>query len=278
MLKIGQRNQLQVSDILPFAYHLNDSDNSLERPVVLKESEQDLAIGECIDVFIYTAADGTLLASLTMPKLDMQAFAPLVITGASEHGYFANWGIQPDLYLPQSQCHSSLDIGMSYVISLMLDKQNKLIGTSKIERKLSDNTDSLKKGQAVDLLIYAESPLGYKAIINNKNAGLLFKSDLSKTLKLGEQLNGYIKQIRTDGKVDLTLQLQTAKARESLEERIIDDLKAHGGLSTLTDKSSPEDIFSHFKVSKGAYKKAIGKLYKNKKIKLDKNCIVIIEN
>lgn len=278
MLKIGQRNQLQVTDILPFAYHLNNSENALEQPVLLKDAEQSLSIGEKVDVFIYTAADGSLLASLQEPLLQNDQFVPLIITGASEHGYFANWGIQPDLYLPQSQCHGALDIGMSYVVCLMIDKQNKLIGTSKIERFLSQNTDSLKKGQSVDLLVYAESPLGYKAVINNKYSGLLFKSDLSKQLKLGENLQGFIKHIRADGKIDLSLQLQTSKARQSLEDQVIEDLKAHDGLSTLTDKSSPEDIFAHFKVSKGAYKKAIGKLYKDKKIKLDKNCIVLIEH
>ena len=94
MLKIGQRNQLQVSDVLPFAYHLNDPENTLEQPVLLKESDQVLSVGESIEVFVYTAADGSLLASLTMPKLANQEFEPLVITGASEHGYFANWGIQ----------------------------------------------------------------------------------------------------------------------------------------------------------------------------------------
>jgi len=275
MLKIGQRNPLVVTEIFPFAYALNTLDGALETPVMLKEQDRVFELNEALDVFVYTQPNGELAASLETPKIQMDEFASLTVMGTSAHGYFFDWGIKPDLYAPEAQVHTDLDMGNTYVVRLISDKLGKLIGTTKIERFLESDGSALKPKQAVSLIIYAKTPLGFKAIVDNKYQGLLFKSDLITQVKIGQKLDGFVKFIRDDGKIDLSLQLINKKTRLSLEDAIIEDLKAHDGMSTITDKSSPDEIFSYFKVSKAAYKKAIGALYKAKSIKIEKNCIYL---
>lgn len=280
MIKIGQMNELMVSDILPFGYELVsvfENEDDVDEIVLLKESDQALEVDQEIEAFVYTGAKGELLATFAEAKLKLDEFASLTVVGASEHGYFLDWGIKPDLYMPDSQSHGSLDIGSRYVTRLMIDRHNKLIGTTKIERFLSESSNRLVPSTEVSLRIYAETPLGFKAVVNDLYSGLLYKSDLIQKLTVGDTTQGFIKHIRDDGKIDLSLQKQGQQARKQLSEQIIDDLVAHDGLSSLTDKSSPEEIFARFKVSKGAYKKAVGTLYKTKRIKIKDNCIVLIE-
>ncbi|MGB3725149.1 MAG: S1-like domain-containing RNA-binding protein [Glaciecola sp.] len=278
MLNLGKRNTLVVTEIFPLGFALDHPETPLSSPIMLKETERAFEVGEQLDVFVYTQADGQLLASLNQAKLEREQFASLVVKGASAHGYFFDWGMEHDLYAPETQVHTQLDMGSNYVVYLTQDKLGKLIGTTKIERYLEADGSDLSPKQAVSLLIYAQTPLGFKAVVDNKYQGLLFKSDLISSLKVGQKIDGFIKNIRDDGKIDLSLQLINQKSRATLADTILDDLAAHDGMSTLTDKSSPDDIFAHFKVSKAAYKKAIGSLYKAKKIRIEKNCIYLVEN
>jgi predicted RNA-binding protein (virulence factor B family) len=297
MIKVGQRNQLVVVDIFPMGYLLgptnstspnndesadqsndNAHSNISEPPhetVSLKETTESFEIGHVLDVFVYTDADGSLLASTKSPKLLLNEFAALTVVGNSAHGCFFDWGIKPDLYAPEGQLHSDLDLGNTYVVRLVNDKLGKLVATTKIERFLESDGRALRKHQPVTILIYAQTPLGFKVMVDNQYQGLLYKSDLIKRVKVGESIGAFIKHIRDDGKLDVSLQVQNQQARQSLAEQIIEDLIAHDGMSTLTDKSSPDEIFSRFKVSKGAYKKAIGNLYRDKKIRIEKNCLYL---
>lgn len=275
MLKIGQFNRLHVVDVFPFGYELLMPGSSSEQVVMLKDTSVEYEIDQALDVFVYTAADGSFLASVEAPKVMLNQFAPLVVVGASTHGCFFDWGIKPDLYAPEGQLHTNLDIGSRYVVSAVQDRLGKLVATTKIERFLQAHQQQLSANESVSLLIYAKTPLGYKAIVNDKFQGLLFNSDLITSVSIGDYIDGYIKSVREDGKLDLSLQAQTQSARLSLAEAILEDLLAHDGMSTLTDKSSPDEIFSRFKVSKAAYKKAIGNLYKQKKIRIEKNCLYL---
>jgi predicted RNA-binding protein (virulence factor B family) len=283
MLKIGQRNHLVVKEIFPLGYILSPSEENAdgelqdtpiaEHEVTLKDIDISYEVGQALDVFVYTHADGTLLASIASPKIMVDELKPLVLMGASAHGYFFDWGIKPDLYMPEALSHTQLDIGSTYVVKIITDKLGKLVGTTKIERFLNEDGRDLKTNQAVDILLYGQSPLGYKAAVNGEYQGLLYKSDLITSVRVGQSISGFIKHVREDGKIDLALQIQNQNTRKTLADAIIEDLEAHDGLSTLTDKSSPEDIFARFKVSKAAYKKAIGSLYKDRKISIDKNCL-----
>ena len=273
MLKIGQFNQLKVKEIFPFGYELLAPGASPDQVVMLKDTSITYAIDQLLDVFVYTQADGTFLGAIDPPKIMLNQFAPLIVVGASKHGCFFDWGIKPDLYAPEGQLHTNLDIGSVYVVCAIQDKIGKLVATTKIERFLQAHQQQLVANEAVSLLIYSKTPLGYKAIVNDKFQGLLFNSDLIARVKVGDYVEGFVKTVREDGKLDLSLQVQTPQARLDLAQEIMADLTAHDGMSTLTDKSSPDEIFARFKVSKAAYKKAIGNLYKQKKIRIEQNCL-----
>ncbi len=276
MLKIGQFNQLKLVEIYPFGYGFSTPDTQdADVQAILKDTSVKYELGQILSGFVYTGPDNQYFVSLKEPKIGMGEFKALTVTGESKFGYFFDWGLEHDLYAPKSQVHSELSIGSNYVACLMTDREDKLIATTKIERFLSFDTHTFKNEQAVDILVYAETPLGFKAIVEGEFSGLLFKSDLINKLKIGDQFKGYIKNVRSDQKLDLSQQQQSDKARLSLHDQIIEDLEAHDGMSTLTDKSPPDEIFARFSVSKGAYKKAIGHLYKAKKIRIEKNCLYL---
>lgn len=204
-------------------------------------------------------------------------YLPAPVRPTSAH--FFDWGLERDLLVPKSMQHKPMDIGLSYVVFLLDDPDNrKMIGCTKLYRFLDETTDDLSIGEAVSIIVFDETSLGFKCVINKQYQGLLFKSDLFKRLAVGDQLTAYVKQIREDGKIDLSLQKEGKVARSDLATQIMDDLVAHGGISTLTDKSAAEEIFARYQVSKGAYKRAIGTLYKDKKILLSKTHISIVEN
>jgi predicted RNA-binding protein (virulence factor B family) len=179
--------------------------------------------------------------------------------------------------VPYGEQISPLQVGKSYTVFVYLDeKTNRIAATQKLDGHLSEEAQYLKPEQAVDLLIFGKTDLGYKAVINNTHIGLIYKNEVFRTLTNGEKINGYIKTIRPDRKIDLCLQLPGKDARDDLSSRIIDHLKKNDGKSTLTDKSPPEKIYKCFGVSKKNYKKAIGTLYKKKLIRIEKDKITLL--
>ena len=280
---IGQVNDLIVTDKLPFGYSLADADptsasnESIFMPV--SDSRFQFEEGQSLKAFVYYAQDGSVHATQKEMPIKVNDFALLTCTGATDFGAFFDWGLERDLLVPKSMQHKPMDIGLSYVVYLLDDPDNrKLVGCSKLYRFLNETADDLVPGQEVSVVVFDETSLGFKCVINSEYQGLLFKSDLSKRLAVGDQLSAFVKEIREDGKINLSLQRQGKEARTDLAAQIIDDLEAHGGISTLTDKSPADEIFARYKVSKAAYKRAIGTLYKNKKILLSKTHISLVEN
>jgi predicted RNA-binding protein (virulence factor B family) len=182
-----------------------------------------------------------------------------------------------DLLVPVSQQLRPIKQGEWHVVYLFLDPDNQLVGSTKLHRFLDERAGDMEPGQAVDLMIVSETSLGYKAVIDGTHLGLLYKDEVFVALRPGEQLKAYVKTIRSDGKIDLTLQAGVSEAREELSQKILDFLKASGGTSTLTDYSPPEAIYQQYGVSKGNYKKALGKLYKQRKIKLSREKVTLLE-
>ena len=277
MLILGEINSLVVFEKLPFGVTLVEQSSDQNDPnpatVLFKTDEvSDLEVGTTVNVFVYTSPDGQISASQAISKIRINEFKPLTVTGSSEYGYFADWGLEQDLYIPKRYAHCELQQGFSYVTTLLVNKQGRLIGTTKIE-KLLERRVSYRIGQACDLLVYDSTPLGYKAVIDDSTTGLIYKSDVSQAITIGQQLKGFIKAVRNDDKIDLTLTAIDSKGRDNLQEQIIENLEEHDGILTVTDKSTPEEIFAVFKVSKGSYKRAIGALYKQKRILIEKNLI-----
>jgi predicted RNA-binding protein (virulence factor B family) len=181
------------------------------------------------------------------------------------------------LLVPFSEQQNPMQQGYSYSVTVFVDEETQRIAAStKLEQHLSVDVSAFKARQEVDLLIYGKSDLGFKAIINGTHLGQLFEGETFQRLHFGEQVKGYIRQVRGDGKIDLMLQLPSELTRDNLSQSIIDHLRQHDGVSTLTDKSPPDDIYQAFGVSKASYKKALGQLYKNRQILIEKHKITLV--
>ena len=211
------------------------------------------------------------------PKAQLGECALLKAVTVTKTGAFMDCGLERDLLVPISQQLTPLVEGQSYVVYLFLDPQQNVIGSTKLHNFLDERAKNMAPGEQVDLLIVNESEMGFKAVVNGTHLGLLYKGEVFRSLRPGVKTKGYIKAIRDDRKIDLSLQKSNQQTRDELTDRILDFLEANGGSSTLTDYSPPEAIYKQYGVSKGNYKNALGKLYKQRRISLAKDRISLLK-
>lgn len=211
------------------------------------------------------------------PKAREGECALLKTVTVTKSGAFMDCGMERDLLVPVSQQLSPMTAGQSYVVYILLDPNKNIIGSTKLHNFLDERAKNMAAGEEVELLIVGETDLGYKAVVNGTHLGLLYKGEVFRSLQPGDKTKGYIKAIRADRKIDLSLQRQTEKARDQLSDRILNFLKTSGGTSSLTDYSPPDEIYKQYGVSKGNYKKALGKLYKQRLISLDEDKITLLK-
>lgn len=214
--------------------------------------------------------------STTSPEARIGECALLRAVHVTRAGAFMEWKPGTDLLVPVSQQLIPMQKGRSYVVFLYEDPDGRPIGSSKLHRHLSEEASDMTPGDAVDLQIVIESRLGYKAVVNGSHLGLLFKEEVFQTLQPGDKTRGFIKSIREDRKINLSLEHHQRSALQVLADRILEFLKANQGVSTLTDYSPPQEIYKQFAVSKGNYKKALGLLYKQRRISLAKDKITLL--
>lgn len=276
MVEIGKINNLQVVKNLDHGIYLDGGDLG-EILMPSRYVPEGCEVGDSLEVFIYLDSADLLLATTETPYVMVDECAYLKVVDVNQAGAFMDWGLPKDLLVPYGEQISPLKIGQSYTVLAYLDENtNRIAATQKLDSRLSEEAQYFKPGQAVDILIFGKTELGYKAVINNTHIGLIYKNEVFQTLTNGEKLKGFIKAIREDRKIDLCLQLPGKDAREDLKTRILDHLKKNDGESILTDKSSPEDIYQCFAVSKKNYKKAIGTLYKKRLIRIEEDKITLL--
>ena len=193
-------------------------------------------------------------------------------------GAFLDWGLPKDLLVPfREQSHKLLN-GRHYVVYTYLDQvSNRIVASTKLDKFLSDDAPGFEVGETVDLFIVNRTDLGYKAIIENMHWGLLFKDEVFQPLQQGQSLPGYIKNIRLDGKIDLTLQKPGAQPVDAASQKILDALHAQQGFLPYTDKTPPEIIYREFGLSKKVFKRSLGALYKKRLVKLEPHGIQLLD-
>ena len=276
MVEIGRINTLQVVKSLDHGIYL-DGEQLGEILMPSRYVPEDCEVGDALEVFIYLDSADLLLATTETPYVMVGECAYLKVVDVNQAGAFMDWGLPKDLLVPYSEQISPLKIGQSYTVLAYLDENtNRIAATQKLDSHLSEEAQYFKPEQAVELLIFGKTELGYKAVINNTHIGLIYRNEVFQTLTNGEKLQGFIKAIRDDRKIDLCLQLPGKDARDDLSSRILDHLKKNDKETTLTDKSSPEDIYKCFGVSKKNYKKALGTLYKKKLILIEEDKITLV--
>ena len=223
--------------------------------------------GAQLEVFIYTDGDGKPLASLQKPYAELNTFFYLRVTAITEIGAFLDWGLEKDLLVPFSEQREDMEEGTFYVVYIYLDDISKrIVASSKIERFIETETIGLEEGQEVDLLIYDESPLGFSCIINNKYKGLIYHNDIFQDVFIGDEMKGFVRTIREDKLVDISFQKSGFRNVLDSTEVVYEYIVRNNGFTTLNDKSSPEEISIKLSMSKATFKKAIGILYRQRRV------------
>ncbi len=274
MIKIGQINSLEVIKKADFGVFLDGDDyGSVLLPN--KHVPEGTELGDHIEVFLYFDSESQLAATIDKPIAQVGEWGLMKIEGINQTGAFVNWGIkEKDLLIPFSEQRARFTAGQNILVYVYTDKASgRIVGTTKFNKWLDKTLANYEVNEEVDLIIAERSQLGYKAIVNGKHWGMIFPSDVFGKLFIGKKLKGYIKQVREDGKIDLSLQKVGVAKMDDLSSKIIDLLEKKGGFLPLNDKSSPEAIFDAFRTSKGTYKKTIGGLYKQGKIVIEKDGI-----
>jgi len=274
MTKVGKLNKLKIIREVDFGVYLdglNLGDILLPRRYVPKDYKLD----DFVIVFVYTDSEDRIIATTETPLAMVGDLALLKVVSVSAAGAFLDWGLQKDLLVPFSEQNKKMRKGQSYVVKLFLDDQtNRVAASSKLEKFLSkDFPKELEREQEVELLICDKSDLGYKAIVNDLFSGMIYKNEIYEPLKIGSHKKGFIKKVREDGKIDISLYKVGYEKVTGLSDKIICKLKEENGFIPVTDKSPPEVIYKIFGASKKTFKKAIGALYKKRVINLEKEGI-----
>lgn len=277
MISVGKTYALEVIKTVDFGFYL-DAKNLGEVLLPRKYARRDLCQGDCIEVFLYLDSEDRPVATTQIPKAQVGEFAYLSVLDTTDVGAFLDWGLDKDVLVPFAEQHRPMEVGRAYLVYLYLDKiDGRIVASSKIDKFLDDNkANNFKPQQAVDLIIANSTELGYKAIINHSHWGVLYKNDVYQRLSFGQSIKGFIKHIRPDGKIDLSLQ-GGQETRDKYADIILHYLKEQNGFAAVHDKSDPQLISDLFGMSKGAFKKAIGGLYKQKLISIGKDGIRLIE-
>ncbi|ENO8414942.1 S1 RNA-binding domain-containing protein [Vibrio mimicus] len=274
MINIGQINSLEVVKFAEFGVFLDAGEYGttlLPKRLVPEGTE----IGQFIDVFLYFDSENQLAATTETPIAQVGEWGLMKIEGVNSTGAFASWGIKgKDLLIPYSEQRARFVAGQTVLVYVYTDKASgRIVGTTKFNKLLDKTPAKYTPNQQVDLLIAERSELGFKAIVNGTHWGMIFSSDVFGKLFIGKKLKGYIKSVREDGKIDLSLQKVGMEKMDDLSSKILETLEKKGGFLPLSDKSTPEAIFATFRTSKGTFKKTIGGLYKQGKIVIENDGI-----
>ena len=277
MVTVGTLNTLKVVKQVEFGVYLDGQD--LDTILLPKRYVPDnCELGDMIEVFLYFDSEDMIIATTEIPKVHVGCCEMLKVVDINHAGAFMDWGLPKDLLVPYNEQQKPMQIGYSYVVYVYHDTESdRLAASTKLSHHLDETPVWLKPRQAVNLQIAGRTDLGYKAVIDDKYLGLLFRSDAYRPLKIGDRLPGFVKSVRRDGKIDLLISQATLQGDHELSQRILSYLSELGGSSPLTDKANPEEIYRIFKVSKKKYKQALGNLYKSKSIIILADKIQLLE-
>lgn len=277
MVTIGNNYRLKVVKAVEFGFYL-DAEELGEVLLPIKYAPPDLSVGAVIKVFLYLDSENRPIATTQKPKAQVGEFAYLRVVDVSNVGAFLDLGLDKDVLVPFAEQHRPMEIGHSYLVYLYLDKiDGRITASSKIDKYLDDNKPhNFKPQQAVNLIIANSTDLGFKAIINHSHWGVLYKNEVHQRLSFGQDKKGFIKRIRPDGKIDLSLQ-EGQFTRDKHVKIIETYLRKNNGYAPVHDKSDPKLISELFGMSKGAFKKAIGRLYKEEVISIADDGIRLLD-
>ena len=276
-IKLGDYNRLTIVKEVDFGMYLDGGD---EGEILLPKRyvPENCKPGDELEVFLYLDQDERLIATTQQPLAKVGEFACLEVAWVNQYGAFLNWGLMKDLFCPFHEQKQRMEIGNRYVVAVFIDEESyRIAASAKVEHFFVTNFPPYQGGEKVDLLVWQTTDLGFKVIIDNAYPGLVYRSQVFKSIRIGDCLQGYIMGVRPDGKIDVSLQPHGRQQTTDFAETLLQYLKDHDGFCELGDKSDAQDIKHRFEVSKKVYKKAIGDLYRRRLITLEDAGIRLVE-
>ena len=276
MLRLGDYNTLRIVKSVDFGLYL---DGGEEGEILLPQRyvTKDMHIGDEIEVFIYLDQEERPVATTEHPIAKVGEFASLEVAWVNQYGAFLKWGLMKDLFCPFREQKKRMEQGQRHIIYIKVDKDSyRLMATAKVEKYL-EPAPAMKHGDPADILVWQKTDLGFKCIVNNRYQGQIYDNQIFQPLHSGERLSGFIDHVRQDGKIDLTLQPSGRQHTLDFAEVLLRYLYENDGYCNLGDKSPAELIYDRFQVSKKAYKKAIGDLYRRRLITIADDGIRLVK-
>ena len=277
MIEQGRQIELKIAKRATFGLYLADPSGE-EVLLPNKYCSDEMKPGGTIEVFVYKDSEGKKVATTLTPKIFIHEFALLKVTAVTGVGAFLDWGLEKELMVPFREQKQKLEVGRWYVVYLDLDKKSdRLYASNRVERFLQNDQISVKEGEEVELVVLQKTDLGYSVIVNHVHKGLLFDNEIFQEIRVGDRLKGYVKKIRDDQKIDISIQpIGFRNFNDANSELIYKTLVENEGFLAVTDKSGPDEIYSLFGISKKAFKKSLGALYKQRKIDIQADGIKLI--
>ncbi|MDD5895134.1 MAG: S1-like domain-containing RNA-binding protein [Prevotellaceae bacterium] len=275
-IKLGDYNRLKVVKKVDFGMYL---DGGVEGEILLPKRyvPEECKVGDELDVFIYLDQDERPVATTLTPLAKAGDFAYLQVAWINEYGAFLDWGLMKDLFCPFREQKKRMERGQGYIVYVGVDEDSyRMMASAKVEHYLSYDMPPYSHGDEVELLVWQKTELGFKVIVDNRFAGLVYEDQVFRPLTTGDRMKGFVDRVRPDGKIDVTLQPTGRRNTEEFSEVLLQYLKDNNGHCDLGDKSPAELIADRFKVSKKTFKKAVGDLYKRRLINISDNGLQLI--
>lgn len=273
MVDIGKMNKLTVVKMVDFGLYL-DGDERGEILLPQNAVPENVEVGDELDVFIYFDSEDRIIATTQEPFAMVGEFALLRCIDVSAVGAFLDWGLYKNVLVPFREQKMKMQVGRSYLVFLYVDEESdRIVASAKIDRFLDNEMPFFEPGDEVDIIVGDLTDIGYKAIVNNAFWGVIYLNEVFEPLNKGEKMKAYVKKVREDDKIDLSIHRYGYRKVEDSLQKILDKIEQEGGEIQLSDKSSPEEIYDVFGISKKTFKQAIGALYKQRLIDISKDSI-----
>ncbi len=270
MIQLGRFNELKVLRKEDQGFYLADG-NGTEVLLPNKNVKGEVKEEQLVNAFVYEGLFGAQRATLFQPKIQLEQFAFLEVSSVDDIGVFVDWGMEKGLLIPPKQEGERMEEGNSYIVYMYQDRESgKLYGSNKIEKRLSNDELTIEEGEEVDLIVQRQSDLGYVVIVNHKHRGLVFDNEVFQDLEVGNQLKGYVKKIQPENRLDITIRpMGYRNVIDPDVQAVLNAIQENEGFLPITDKSRPDLIMVELNMSKKAFKRAIGALYKQKQIVIE---------
>jgi uncharacterized protein len=275
MIEIGRYNDLRVVKVKDIGVFL-DGDEYGEILMPVRYVPEGTQPDDILHAFIYRDSEDLIIATTLEPKAEVGDIAWLECKQVTDFGAFMDWGLPKDLLVPFREQSIPMEEGKSYWVMVYLDKASqRIVGSARLGKYLKNEELTVNEGDEVEIGICEKTDLGYRVMVNGLHWGILYKNEVYQPLKMGDRMRGFVKKIREDNKIDISLQKQGYEAIPELSLKLLHILKEHQGFLPLTDHSAPEEIYRLLQMSKKTFKKAVGALYKQKIVEIGEKGITL---